>query len=110
VQPSGPRLEPKEVQTENGAVSLTPTQPSGFICPCHGGAYDSEGNRTAGPPVRGLDRYEYSIKNGNLVLGTPYSVGRVEGEGAKARIHGYRLADPGQHVDGFEQIFWPYVP
>ena len=110
VQPSGPRQEPKEIKTANGAVSLTPTQPSGFICPCHGGAYDSEGNRTAGPPVRALDRYKYSIKNGNLMLGTPYSVGRVEGEGAEAEIHGYRLADPGQHVDGFEQIFWPYVP
>jgi menaquinol-cytochrome c reductase iron-sulfur subunit len=110
VQPSGPRQEPQEVTTANGAVSLAPTQPSGFICPCHGGAYDSEGNRTAGPPVRALDRYKYSIKNGNLILGTPYSVGRVEGEGAEAKIHGYRLADPGQHVDGFEQIFWPYVP
>ena len=32
-------------------------QPAGFGCPCHGGAYDTEGNRTAGPPVRSLDRF-----------------------------------------------------
>ena len=43
------------------------SQPAGFGCPCHGGAYDTEGNRTAGPPVRSLDRYEFSIIDGNLV-------------------------------------------
>jgi Rieske Fe-S protein len=109
VQPSGPRQEAKQVETEAGLVTLTPTQPSGFVCPCHGGAYDQEGNRTAGPPVRALDRYQYSIRDGNLVLGTPYSVGRVEGQGAQAKIHAYDLADPGQHVDGPEQILWPYI-
>ena len=41
---------------------LTPTQAaSGFGCPCHGGQYDTEGNRIAGPPVRALDRYGFSI-------------------------------------------------
>ena len=49
--------------------TLTPTQPSGFGCPCHGGQYDTEGNRTAGPPVRALDRSEFSIIDGNLWLG-----------------------------------------
>ena len=36
-----------------------PVQPSttGFACPCHGGQYDREGRRTAGPPVRPLNRY-----------------------------------------------------
>ena len=28
-----------------------------FACPCHGGQYDSEGRRTAGPPVRPLNRH-----------------------------------------------------
>ena len=43
-------------------VRLIPTQPAGFGCPCHGGAYDTEGNRTAGPagtrarPLRVHDR------------------------------------------------------
>lgn len=110
-QPQGPPGgEPTEIRTSSGPVSLQAVQASGFGCPCHGGAYDAEGNRTAGPPVRALDRYEYSIRNGSLILGTPFSVGEVEGEGAKARIKAYRLADPGQHVDGIEQIFYPYVP
>lgn len=109
-QPQGPPGEPTEVETTKTPVTLTPTQPSGFGCPCHGGAYDIEGNRTAGPPVRALDRYEYSIIDGSLWLGAPYSVGSVEGQGADAIVTRYDAADPGVHVDGPEQIFYPYVP
>ncbi|MGH3030177.1 MAG: ubiquinol-cytochrome c reductase iron-sulfur subunit [Gaiellaceae bacterium] len=109
-QPQGPPGEERTVQTSAGAVSLTPVQPSAFGCPCHGGAYDVEGNRTAGPPVRALDRYEYSIKNGSLWLGKPYSVSEVRGEGAEAVIVKYDAADPGVHLDGPEQILYPYVP
>src|SRR5262249_55748599 len=73
------------------AVTLIalPTPPSGFSCPCHGGAYDIEGNRIAGPPVRALDRYAFSIKNGHLFLEAPYSVAHVDGSGSTARIHKY---------------------
>jgi Rieske Fe-S protein len=110
-QPQGPPGEPADVETTAMPVTLTPTQPSGFGCPCHGGAYDIEGNRTAGPPVRALDRYEYSIVNGSLVLGKPYSVGHVEGQGADATLFRYDEAvDPGVHVDGPEQILYPYIP
>ena len=91
-------------------VELIPTQPSGYGCPCHGGAYDVEGNRVAGPPVRALDRYEYSIVEGSLVLGAVYSVAEVDGEGADAVIVKYSAADPGVHVDGPEQYLYPYVP
>jgi Rieske Fe-S protein len=107
VQPQGLTEEAQEVETEAGPVELATTSPSGFGCPCHGGAYDIEGNRTAGPPVRALDRYEYSIRNGRLVLEKPYSVSKVEGTGTEATIHAYPLADPGQHVDGPQQILWP---
>ena len=111
VQPQGlTEEEATEVETDAGPVEVTATEPSGFVCPCHGGAYDIEGNRTAGPPVRALDRYEYSIVDGRLVLGQPFSVGRVEGEGAEATIKAYRIADPGVHVDGLQQFFYPYVP
>jgi Rieske Fe-S protein len=107
-QPGGLLQKPQEVETESGAVRLIVTQGlSGFTCPCHGGAYDTEGNRTAGPPVRALDRYQYSIRNGNLILGKPYSVSHVSGVAAEAEIHAYPLADPGQHVDGPEQVFYP---
>jgi Rieske Fe-S protein len=108
-QPQGPIEEEsrKEVEAGGTTVSLTPTTPSGFSCPCHGGAYDSEGNRTAGPPVRALDRYEFSIRGGHLWLGTSYSVGEVEGEGKEAVIKKYTRMYPGEHVDGIQQLLYP---
>jgi menaquinol-cytochrome c reductase iron-sulfur subunit len=111
-QPGGPTPaeEAVEVETDSGVVRLIPTQPASFVCPCHGGAYDVEGNRTAGPPVRALDRYLYSIVNGNLVLGLRYSVGKVEGTGADARIVGYTRYDPGEHVDGPTDWLYPISP
>ena len=64
-------------------MTLIPTiSIAGFGCPCHGGQYDTEGNRTAGPPVRALDRYSFSIRNGNLFIGKPFSVAKVDGTGA----------------------------
>ena len=110
-QANGPSLgKTKRVTGKNGPVQLVPTQPAGFGCPCHGGQYDTEGNRTAGPPVRALDRYEYSIRNGRLVLQQPYSVAKVVGQGASATVYKYKLAGPGQHVDGPEQWFYPVQP
>jgi menaquinol-cytochrome c reductase iron-sulfur subunit len=107
-QPQGLPGKAKEVKSSSGAVTIIPVASvSGFQCPCHGGAYDEEGNRTAGPPVRALDRYEFLIREGNLVLGKPYSVGKVVGKSADAKIEAYNQADPGQHVDGPEQIFYP---
>lgn len=108
VRPQGLSEKRKPVDIGDGRqILLATTNPSGFVCPCHGGAYDTEGNVTAGPPVRALDRYEYSIREGRLVLGEPYSVGKVEGEGAEAKIEAYQIADPGQHVDGIQQYFYP---
>lgn len=82
----------------------------GFGCPCHGGQYDAEGNRTAGPPVRALDRYGFKIKNGRLLLSKTYSVGKVEGKGSEAKIKKYDLIGPGQHVDGPEALLYPIEP
>jgi menaquinol-cytochrome c reductase iron-sulfur subunit len=102
----------KKLKTKDGEpLKLIPAKGvSGFGCPCHGGQYDSEGNRTAGPPVRALDRFEFSIKNGRLLLGKPFSVSYVEGTAGEAKIHSYRLAGPGNHVDGWEQVFYPVQP
>ena len=113
VQPNGPMFDRRKVEqkTKTGEVSLIPTLPAGgFGCPCHGGQYDQEGNRTAGPPVRALDRYEFYIRNGRLALGKTYSVAKVNGTGANARIKKYRLTGPGEHVDGWEQWFYPLQP
>jgi len=95
---------------KNGKVTLLPVVPAGFGCPCHGGQYDTEGNRTAGPPVRGLDRYDFEINNGRVILLSTYSVSKVEGTGAQAKIHKYKEVGPGEHVDGIEQILYPLNP
>jgi menaquinol-cytochrome c reductase iron-sulfur subunit len=115
VQANGPSgqilgIPSKTEKGANGTVALNPTVPAGFGCPCHGGQYDTEGNRTAGPPVRALDRYEYEIKNGRLVLLSTYSVSHVDGQGSEAKIHKYKSVGPGEHVDGPEQWFYPLNP
>jgi len=114
VQPNGPVQDDQEkvVKGVKGQrVTMIPMLPAGgFGCPCHGGQYDPEGNRTAGPPVRALDRYQYSIVGGRLILGTPFSVSEVDGEGKNAQIHAYKLTGPGEHVDGWEQILYPIQP
>ena len=109
VQPNGPfEGDPVSYQAEGlPEVTLQPVLAASFGCPCHGGLYDGEGNRTAGPPVRSLDRYEFKIVNGNLVIGKLFSVGTVEGAGAKARIQKYYRAYPGVHVDGVEKWLYP---
>ena len=37
-----------------------------FMCPCHGGAYYSDGARASGPPERGLFEYPFKILDGRL--------------------------------------------
>jgi Rieske Fe-S protein len=39
-----------------------------FMCPCHGGAYYSDGSRASGPPERGLFEYRYTVEQGNLLV------------------------------------------
>jgi Rieske Fe-S protein len=114
VQVNGLSLEEQKqlVRVEGGPpVELTPTQAaSGFGCPCHGGQYDTEGNRVAGPPVRALDRYRFLIRDGRLVLTEPYSVGEVDGTGSDAVIKAYDWVNPSVHVDGIESILYPLEP
>jgi menaquinol-cytochrome c reductase iron-sulfur subunit len=112
VQPNGLLFnqQAKSITTTTGHVHLIPMQPAGFGCPCHGGQYDTEGNRTAGPPVRALDRYEFLIKHGRLFLGNLFSVAHVTGAGASAKIYKHPLTGPGQHVDGPEAWLYPIQP
>jgi menaquinol-cytochrome c reductase iron-sulfur subunit len=113
VQPGGPVFEKQEktIKTDNGDVLITPVLPAaGFICPCHGGTYDQEGVRIAGPPVRGLDRYEFEVIDGRLILGNLYSVVNVEGSGKTAKIEKVELHGPGQHADGPESWLYPLQP
>jgi menaquinol-cytochrome c reductase iron-sulfur subunit len=113
VQVNGlPIDDEKTVERKEGQeVTRIPTAAAaGFGCPCHGGQYDAEGNRTAGPPVRALDRHEFKIKDGRLLIGKSFAVSEVEGTGADAKIHKYELMGPGQHVDGLEAILYPIPP
>ena len=109
VQANGPLDEQHKKQV--GDVTLIPTVSiAGFGCPCHGGQYDTEGNRTAGPPVRALDRYSFSIRNGRLFIGKPFSVSHVDGAGASAKIHKWAFSFPGEHVNGIEAWLYPIQP
>ncbi|MEZ4616532.1 MAG: ubiquinol-cytochrome c reductase iron-sulfur subunit [Caldilineaceae bacterium] len=37
-----------------------------FMCPCHGGVYNGQGQNVAGPPPRPLARYPVRINNGQV--------------------------------------------
>jgi len=100
----------KHILYQDVTLIPLPSPPSGFSCPCHGGAYDTEGNRVAGPPVRALDRYGFSIKDGHLFIDAPYSVSHVVGTGASAKIYKYAFSLPGEHVDGPEAWLYPIQP
>ncbi len=39
-----------------------------FKCPCHGADFDIDGNVLAGPPPRPLDRLEFDIEEGTIVV------------------------------------------
>jgi len=39
-----------------------------FMCPCHGGAYYSDGSRASGPPERGLFTYDTKIIDAKLQI------------------------------------------
>ena len=83
VEPNGQPGYKRQKQYKD--VTMIPVNPSGFGCPCHGGQYDTEGNRIAGPPVRALDRYSFSIIDGHVFVGKPFSVAYVIGTGADLR-------------------------
>ena len=38
-----------------------------FLCPCHGGIYDINGNYVAGPPPRGMYSYTYEVRQDGKV-------------------------------------------
>jgi menaquinol-cytochrome c reductase iron-sulfur subunit len=40
-----------------------------FVCPCHGGKFDAQGNRIAGPPPRPLDQFEVKVEGTQIRIG-----------------------------------------
>lgn len=87
----------------------------GYVCPCHGGAYDSRGLVTAGPPPRPLDRMDIKIVNAagkdvpyadaraidRVLVGKAYSI--------NAQQQPYPLHPPGEPVDGTLSYLFPFV-
>jgi Rieske Fe-S protein len=39
---------------------------SQFVCPCHGGIFNQNGQRTGGPPPRAMDSLEFEVRAGRL--------------------------------------------
>ncbi len=40
-----------------------------FICPCHAGTFDLEGNVLSGPPPKPLLKFAVKVEDGNIVIG-----------------------------------------
>jgi len=74
-----------------------------FACPCHGGQYDGEGKRTAGPPARPLNRYETKVEGDHLFVGKVYAVNdNLERQGS--------VKPPGVPADGLISLLYPPAP
>jgi hypothetical protein len=66
----------------------------GFACPCHGGQYNQQGQRVAGPPIRPLDRFQWEIRDQNqLWITQRWSTDFIDG-----KLTYYPVKGPGQLV------------
>ena len=70
-----------------------------FICPCHGGVYDFEGQVIGGPPVRPLDRFQTRVVGDELQVGPRYSVTND--------LEPVRARDPGEFTGGIWEYLYP---
>jgi menaquinol-cytochrome c reductase iron-sulfur subunit len=73
-----------------------------FICPCHGGVYDFQGQVDGGPPVRPLDRFYTRVRNGQVELGRRYSV--------NTELERFSPRYPGEPLDGIGEYLYPSRP
>ncbi len=102
---------------------------AGYVCPCHGGAYDGRGMVTGGPPPRPLDRLDIKIVDTGktytpeqiakgedrvplavaagssnprlqVLVGKPYSIDQEQ--------RPFPLAGPGQPVSGTLSHLYPF--
>jgi menaquinol-cytochrome c reductase iron-sulfur subunit len=73
-----------------------------FICPCHGGVYDFEGQVIGGPPVRPLDRFQTRVNGDQLEIGPRYSV--------TSQLEPVRARDPGAFTGGIWEYLYPPRP
>jgi menaquinol-cytochrome c reductase iron-sulfur subunit len=112
VRQGNPEINPEESPEEYIAISTRcahlgcPVRfvqaSSTFICPCHGGVYDFEGQVIGGPPVRPLDRFQTRVAAGQLELGPRYSVTND--------LEPVRARDPGEFTGGIWEYLYPPRP
>ena len=83
----------------------------GFACPCHGGQYDEQGQRTAGPPIRPLDRFQWEIKNSDELWITQRWSVDFNGDGEvlyfPVKMPGQPVAPPGPSI--VADVLYPNV-
>jgi Rieske Fe-S protein len=83
----------------------------GFQCPCHGGAYNTVGQRIAGPPIRPLDRFQWEIKNADELWITQRWSVDVNGDGKvlyfPVKMPGQPVAPPGPSI--VADVLYPNV-
>ena len=73
-----------------------------FVCPCHGGVYDSQGQVEGGPPVRPLDRFYTRVVAGRVQVGARFSL--------NSELERFSPRDPSNHLDGLWQYLYPSRP
>ena len=73
-----------------------------FVCPCHGGVYDSQGQVEGGPPVRPLDRFYTRVTAGRVEVGDRFSL--------NSDLERFAPRDPSNHLDGLWQYLYPSRP
>ena len=83
----------------------------GFQCPCHGGAYNTVGQRVAGPPIRPLDRFQWEIKNTDELWITQRWSVDFNGDGKilyfPVKMPGQPVAPPGPSI--VADVLYPNV-
>jgi Rieske Fe-S protein len=95
-----------------------------YACPCHGGAYDSLGLVTSGPPPRPLDRFDVKITTADgkdiAKQEVPADGCPIKGAPADARVllgrpfsidenqNPYELHGPGEPVTGVLANLYPF--
>jgi Rieske Fe-S protein len=70
----------------------------GFSCPCHGGQYDTEGRRIAGPPIRPLDRFQWELRGSGSATQL-WITQRWSVEIDHSKVNYFPVRAPGQPID-----------
>jgi menaquinol-cytochrome c reductase iron-sulfur subunit len=52
----------------NGCEIAWKADRTAFVCPCHGGTFDVDGQYKSGPPPRSMDPLEFRVEDGQLLV------------------------------------------